>query len=651
MRALVPFLVIGITTGSLYGLAGVGLVLTYRTSGIFNFAHGALAAAAAYLFFTLHFTWHWPWPIAAVVAIGGFGAVAGVILERVIRGLAATRQATIVVATVGLMLLIQGLLFKGYGVSRRSFPDFLPGTTALRISGVAVSWAQVITVAVGTTSFLALFVFLRRSRLGVAMRGVVASPDLLGLTGVNPARVRVVSWMIGSSFAALTGILIVPGLGLDAGLLSALVVQAFGAVAIGRFSSLPMTYLGGLVIGLLASVGTKYFSARPPLNGIPAVVPFLVLVVVMVVSTARTLPKGAGRNEGAAPSRTRLPRTVKVAGTIAAAAALLAVPAVVGPRLPAFSTGLVFVVLFLSLSLLTRISGQISLSHAAFAAVGAVTFSHLTSESHAPWLVGVAVAGLVTVPVGAVLALIATRLSGLYLALATFGFGLLMESVIFNTWLMFGGRPQGLVGPRPELGPIHANSDTAFYYVILAVVAACCAVLVGLQRARLGRFLRALADSPTALSTMGLGLHVTRVLVFSLSAFFAGVAGALYMSQATRLGAPSFNSLNSLLYLAVLVVAGAVSGFVTSAFLAAGLLVVLPNYLTSVTVELQMMLFGGAALAAALVSDGRVDWSALATRTSTAFGRVADASQDLRQRGPVQDRIRTGAPAGVGVEP
>jgi branched-subunit amino acid ABC-type transport system permease component len=650
MSELVPFLVIGITTGSLYGLAGLGLVLTYRTSGIFNFAHGALAATSAYLFFTLHFSWGWPWPLATVVTVGVFGVVAGVVLERLARGLAETRQATIVVATVGILLLAQGLLFQAYGVSRRTFPDFLPGTTALRISGVAVSWAQVITVAIGTLSFIALFFFLRASRLGVAMRGVVAAPDLLGLTGVNPVRVRVASWIIGASFAALTGILIAPGLGLDAALLSALVVQAFGAVAIGRFSSLPLTYLGGLMVGVLASVGTKYLSARPPLNGIPAVVPFLVLVVVLVASPARALPKGAGRNEGAVAGRGRLPLAVRIGGTAVAAGALLAVPAVVGPRLPAFSTGLVFVVLFLSLSLLTRISGQISLSHAAFAAVGAVTFSHLTSESHAPWLVGVAVAGLVTVPVGAVLALVATRLSGVYLALATFGFGLLMENVIFNTWLMFGGRPQGLVGPRPEFGPIHANSDTAFYYVILAVVATCCAVLVGLQRARLGRFLRALADSPTALSTMGLGLHVTRVMVFSLSAFFAGVAGAMYMSQATRLGAPSFTSLNSLLYLAVLVLAGAVSGFVTSAFLAAGMLVVVPNYLTSVTVEVQMILFGGAALAAALVSDGRVDWSALAARGSAWVERMRQTSEELRRRGPVRERALADAAAGTGVE-
>jgi ABC-type branched-subunit amino acid transport system permease subunit len=225
-----------------------------------------------------------------------------------------------------------------------------------------------------------------------------------------------------------------------------------------------------------------------------------------------------------------------------------------------------------------------------------------------------------------------------------------MENVVFNTWLMFGGRPQGLVGPRPEFGPVHAQSDTGFYYVLLALVTVCCAALIGLQRARLGRFLRAMADSPTALSTMGLGLHVTRVLVFSVSAFFAGVAGALYMSQATRLGAPSFNSLNSLLYLAVLVVAGAVSGFITSAFLAAGLLVVLPSYLTSVTVEVQMLLFGAAALVAALVSDGRVDWSALAARATAAIGRLADVSEDLRRHGPVRDRTAVPAAATGGTE-
>jgi branched-subunit amino acid ABC-type transport system permease component len=650
VKDLIPFLVIGVTSGSLYGLAGLGLVLTYRTSGIFNFAHGALAATSAYLFFTLHFTWGLPWPLAALIMVAGFGTVAGVILERLARGLTSTRQATIVVGTVGLMLMLQGGLFRGYGVERRTFPEFLPASTAFRISGVAVSWSQLIIVAVGIAGFIGLFLFLRRTRMGVAMQAVVAAPDLLAQTGASPARVRVLSWIISSAFAALTGILIAPGLGLDAVVLSALVVQAFGAVAFGRFSSLPLTYLGGIVVGLLAAIGTKYLATHPPLNGIPPVVPFLVLIVVMLVIPARLLPKGAGRREGAMARGRGLPPWATAGGTIVAAAGLLAVPQLVGPRLPAYSTALVFVVLFLSLSLLTRISGQISLSHAAFAAVGAVTFSQLTTESGYPWLVAVVAAGLVTAPVGALLALTATRLSGIYLALATYGFGLLMENVIFSTWLMFGDHASGLVGPRPEFGPIRATSDTAFYYVLLAVVTVSCAVLVGLQRARLGRFLRALADSPTALSTMGLGLHVTRVLVFSVSAFFAGVAGALYMSQTTRLGAPSFNSLNSLLYLAVVVAAGAVSGYVTSAFLAAAVLIVVPAYLTSVTVEVQSFLFGAAALTAALMSDGRIDWSVVRARWSAWVDRTTQTSRELRWRSPVRARQVQPRPAEAGGE-
>jgi len=637
VRQLVPYLVVGLASGSLYGLAGLGLVLTYRTSGIFNFAHGGLAAASAALFFTMHFTWSWPWPLAAVVAVGLFGPAAGVVLEPLARGLAGGRQVTIVVATIGLLLLIQGLLFQGYGLQRRAFPEFLPTSTAARIAGVAVSWAQVVNVGIGVASFVGLYLFLRRSRLGLAMRATVTSPDLLALTGTTPRRVRRASWMIGCSFAAGSGILIAPTLGLDPFLLSALVVQAFGAVAIGRFTSLPFTYVGGLAIGVLASLATKYLSSRPPLNGIPPVVPFLVLVVVMLVTSPRRLPRGAGRSEGSEPTPPRRRPAVNGAVLVAAAAVLVAVPRFVGPRLPVYSAALALVVLFLSISLLTRLSGQISLCHAAFAAVGACTFSHFTVGAGLPWLVALVGAALAAAPVGALLALTASRLSGLYLALATFGFGLFMENVVYRTGAMFGTRVEGMVGPRPSLGPIRPESDTAFYYVILAVVALAAALVVALRQTRIGRILRALADSPTALSMLGINLPVTRVLVFSLSAFLAGLAGALSMAQATRLGAISFNSFNSLLYLVVVVVAGAVSGFVTSAVLAAGLFAVLPSYLTGVTPEVQSLLFGGAAIAAALAADGRL--ARLAGRCSQWAGRVADDSEPRLRRGPVRERM------------
>jgi len=639
VRELVPYLVVGLASGSLYGLAGLGLVLTYRTSGIFNFAHGGLAAASAALFFTVHFTWGWPWPLAATVAVGLFGPVAGLLLEPLARGLAGSRQVTIVVATIGLLLLIQGLLFQGYGLQRRAFPEFLPTSTAIRIAGVAVTWAQVLNIAVGVASFVGLYLFLRRSRLGVAMRATVTSPDLLALTATSPRHVRRASWIIGCSFAAGSGVLIAPTLGLDPFLLSALVVQAFGAVAIGRFTSLPFTYLGGLAIGVLASLATKYLSARPPLNGIPPVVPFLVLIVVMLVTPAQRLPRGAGRSEGSEPSRPRRHPRAGTAGVVMAATALLAVPRLVGPRLPVYSAALALVVLFLSISLLTRLSGQISLCHAAFAAVGACAFSHFTVGAGLPWAVGLLAAALATAPVGALLAFTASRLSGVYLALATFGFGLFMENVVYRTGVMFGTRVEGLLGPRPSFGPIHPRSDTAFYYVILAVVALSAAFVVALRRTRIGRILRALADSPTALATLGISVSVTRVLVFSLSAFLAGLAGALSMAQATRLGAITFNSFTSLLYLVVVVAAGAVSGFVTSAFVAAGLFAVVPSYLTAVTPELQSLVFGAAVIAAALAADGRL--ARLAGRCAAWADRVADQSEPRLRNGPLRERRAT----------
>jgi ABC-type branched-subunit amino acid transport system permease subunit len=291
------------------------------------------------------------------------------------------------------------------------------------------------------------------------------------------------------------------------------------------------------------------------------------------------------------------------------------------------------------------VSGQISLAHAAFAGVGAATFSHFTVGFGYPWLVGLLATGAVTGLVGVVLALPAIRLSGLYLALATYGFGLLMETVVFQSWLLFGSQVNGVSARRPEFGPIHGQSAVDYYYVILAVVAVTCAALLLLRRARLGRFLRGMADSPTALTTTGLGLSITRVIVFAVSACFAGVAGALFISQVGQVSPATFTSYSSLLYLGALTVAGAFSGFVTSGFLAAGLLVVFPAYLSGVTVEVQSMLFGGTAVLAALVSDGAVDWKALVARVAGRVDRAVARSDVRRRRSPVAARHAVGATA------
>ncbi|HWB36168.1 MAG TPA: branched-chain amino acid ABC transporter permease, partial [Rugosimonospora sp.] len=296
MHDLLPFIVSGLTAGSIYGIAGVGLVLTYRTSGVFNFAHGAVAAAGAYAFWELDTRHGWPWPLAAAVCILLIGPLGGFALERLGRALAQVRPAMRVVATIGLLLMVQGVLAVIYGAATRPSPQFLPTGTALRVFDVAIGWDQLITGLVGAGAVAGLTVLLKRTRTGIAMRGVVDDSTLLALLGTSPARVRRTAWMYGSAVAVASGILIAPVLGLDPLLLTLLVVAAFGAAAIGRFSSMALTYGGGLLVGVGAALAQRYVGSSRVAAGLPSSFPFLVLFAVLVAARpGKLFSEPAGR--------------------------------------------------------------------------------------------------------------------------------------------------------------------------------------------------------------------------------------------------------------------------------------------------------------------------------------------------------------------
>jgi ABC-type branched-subunit amino acid transport system permease subunit len=287
----------------------------------------------------------------------------------------------------------------------------------------------------------------------------------------------------------------------------------------------------------------------------------------------------------------------------ALAAGLFVVPWFAGARLPVFISALIYLLVFASLRLLVDTSGQVSLCHISFLAIGATTFSHLTVGAGLPWLVGVLLAGAAAVPVGAFVAIPAIRLSGLYLALATLGFGVLLERLVYPLGVMFGS--DGLAGGRrPELGPLEASSDRGFYWVCLAVVLAGLVAAHLVNRSRLGRLLRAMSDSPVALASLGASVDVSRVLVFCIAAFLAGVAGGLTSSFSGSLSGLSFTSLLSLTLVVVLAISG--RGEVSAPVLAAALLFVLPSYADSPAVaDYQPVFFGVAAIAAALLPNVR----------------------------------------------
>ena len=597
MNALLPFVILGITAGSVYGLTGTGLVLTYKTSGIFNFAQGAVATTGAYTFYILHDdVLHLPAVPTALICVFVLGPVLGLGMEAIARRLADASATMQVVATIGLVLVVQGFFSATFGTLARTFPAWLPQHT-VKIGGVFVGEDQMIITGIALAATVTLFLFFRRTRLGLAMRGVVDNPELLDLGGTSPAQVRRWAWIIGSSFAVLAGILLAPTLNLDATVLTLLVVQAFGAAAIGRFSSLPLTYIGGLVVGIAASVATKYVvTSSAALAGLPASIPFIVLFGVLVFTPRSKLAdRRVSRPRPvavyAAPAR------VQFAGAVIVGAVLLIVPHLVNSaQLPYWSDGMTQVILFLSLGLLVRTSGQVSLCQAAFAAIGATTMGHLTAGFGLPWGVALLLAGLAAVPIGAFIAIPAIRLPGVFLALATFGFGVTMQQMGYPLWLMFGSSSLGQAVNRPSF----AQGDIAYYYLAFAFAVIVSLMVMWLVRSRLGRLLRGMADSPVALATQGTSVMVTRVLVFCVSAFLAAISGALFGGVVHTVTSSDFAAFSSLTLLALLVIIPGREPWY--AFGAGFALVILPSWIsTGATVNDWLnVLFGVAAVQVAL---------------------------------------------------
>jgi ABC-type branched-subunit amino acid transport system ATPase component/branched-subunit amino acid ABC-type transport system permease component len=601
VQEFLPFIVVGLATGAVYGLAGIGLVLTYKTSGIFNFGYGAIAALVAFCFYFLN-THGLPWGAAAAISLLVFAPILGLILELLARTLSGAGETIKVVATVGLILIVESIGSLWHPTNPPTFPDFLPQST-VRMLGVNVTWAQIILFVFSAVAAGTLYWFFRSSRSGIVMRGVVDNADLVSMSGDDPVLVRRRAWVIGSMFAGVAGLFLAPSQLLDGATLTTAVFAAFGAAAIGYFTNLPLTFVGGLLVGVASALVDKYSATVSWVGGLAPALPFIVLFVVLIVLPRRLLVQRRlaatmqARHTYHAPPRIRL-----TAGAIAIG--LLAImPIIQSGKVTVWSAALINMILFLSLGLLVRRSGQISLCHLAFAAVGAAAFGHFAGNDHVPWLLALVLASLVAVPVGALIAIPAVRVSGVFLALATLGFGILMEQAFYTRSYMFGSSTLGLNSPRPavSIGAWNLSTDTGFYYLLLIITVLVVITLTIINRARLGRLLEALADSPLALETHGTTSSVLKVIVFCIVAAIAAMAGALEaMLFHFGIGTyfPSFSSL-TLVALVVIVTVGDP----WYAVIAAIGYSVIPAYITSpTTTSVLNLLFGLGAATAALAS-------------------------------------------------
>ncbi|MFD2422212.1 ABC transporter permease subunit [Amycolatopsis pigmentata] len=598
---MLPFVLAGLTTGSVFALAATGLVLTYKTSGIFNVAHGALASVGAFLFYFLNVQQHIPWPVAAAICVFVAGPGVGLVLEGLTRRLQARPLTVTVLGTVGLLLVVQGGIDLVYtpGV-QRSVPQYLP-TAAVDIFGTPVAVYRLIIIGLALAVAIALTLLLRYTQTGLAMSAVVDDPVLLELTGTDPVRVRRIAWMIGSCTATLSGVLLVPLLQLDSTALTLLIVTAFGAAALGAFTNLPLVYAGGLVLGVAQALLQKYFvDTTSLLGGLSAALPFLLLFLLLVAAPRLRSPISGAAVRRTATTAWRPPPMVRGAGAVALLTVLAAVPLFAGFQLNAWTRFLAYGIVFLSLGLLVRLSGQVSLAHVSFMVIGVVVFGHVTAEGHWPWLIAVLVAGLAAAPVGALLAIPAIRFPGLYLALATLGFGLLLQAMFYNQSYLFGALGLGLTIPRPETAGL--TGDTGYYYVVLAFAVAVALLVLALENGRLGRLLRAMADSPTGLSANGASINVSKVLVFCLSASLAAIGGVLDGATTGYVGPDGYQPITSLQLFALAAIA--IGRLPWYAAVAAAGQVLVPAYVSNevVVTSALTVAFGVATVVAAIQS-------------------------------------------------
>jgi len=567
---LLRFTVLGIVTGAIYAVGASGLVLTYTTTGVFNFAHGAVGMVAAYAYWQLREDWGWPTPLALVVVLLLLAPLLGSLIELLMRQFHGADVGTVLVITIGLTVMLIGVIQKLFPPEVRSLDALVSNDTAITIGGVNVSWDQVTIIAVAAAVAAGLRFLLFGTRLGTGMRAVVDNPDLAGLNGARPYVIARFSWMLGSVLAALAGVLIGPAAGLEAITLTFLVVNAYAAAMVGKLKSLPLTFAGAIGLGLAQSY-YDWASLELELGGVwqrvkPAIPTIFLFIFLIALPSARL---SVGRLVGArTPPVPSLERSLRWGIGFVAVTALMA-PLIPDDNLSDVTRGVVNGVIMLSLVVLTGYSGLVSLGQLVFVGLGAWAMAVIGGGDS---ILGMLGAAAVAVPIGALIALPSLRLQGLYLALSTFAFAVMSVALIFQDPHIFGDGNR-LVG-RLDLFGLSFAGDRMFLVLCALCFAAIGIGLLALKRSAFGRQLTAMRDSQSACATLGLDIRRQKLLVFMLSAAIAGLAGALLGGQKSTFGGIDVDAFNNLPLFLLAVVGGITT--VSGALIGGAMLALLP---------------------------------------------------------------------------
>jgi branched-chain amino acid transport system permease protein len=546
----------GTPPGAVYALIALGFVLTYKTSGVFNLAFGAQAYISAALFFQAREEWEWATGPALVLSVFVVAPLIGLLLERLIfRHLRTAPAVAKLVVTIGLTVALPNLfelITSFQPVAGRTPEGIVPdGDVLYDVFNVySFSRDELVALGVAVLGMLALGALFRFTALGLQMRAVVESPRMTELAGIRADRVSAFAWALSSVFAGMAGVLIAPRFNtLAAPDFFNLVVVAIAAAALGRLVSLPRALVGGLALGIFIallntflprwSAGNAWLEAIQ--ENIAPAVPFVVLFGVLVLWPAiRRTREAADPLAGVdppppAPAAATRSRGLTVATRVFALGFFGIVGLIVFFRadqswLFVVTQAVIFATIYLSITVITGFAGQISLCQGAFAAMGGFTVFQLADRYDMSVMVAAVIGAAVAAAFGALLSLPVLRLGGVWFAIATLAFAFFFDSVMVKLSWIGGGDTALLEGtrvPRPTIGPWDFANDLSFLGLAVVVFVLASFAVIRIREGTVGQTLRALRGSEVAAASIGISPARARIIAFAVSAFIAGLGGAM----------------------------------------------------------------------------------------------------------------------------
>jgi branched-chain amino acid transport system permease protein len=275
METFIQLTITGMANGAILALAALGFVIIFKATGVINFAQGYFLLLGAYLVWAGIVNFGLPWYFAVAVALV-IAVLVGLTTERfVLRPLVGENVISVIMVTIGLALVLQGLVQFIWGTEPRPMPAFIPRGT-VDLLGVPVSINRIIAVVVAGVVLAGLTLFFQRSRHGIAMRAVADDQQAAMVVGISVRRIFALAWALAAASAVLAGVIVANLFGVS-GEVAVFGLLVFPVVILGGLDSVPGAMLAGLIIGLLVSYTAGYVG-----GGLQQVIPYVVLVLILL---------------------------------------------------------------------------------------------------------------------------------------------------------------------------------------------------------------------------------------------------------------------------------------------------------------------------------------------------------------------------------